>query len=1408
MTIIRTTNYDTANELLARINAELAQAARDNLMSGNVHAEEIYCGVLNIVLDCNLVNVNRARRNAPGIDLIDTERRLIVQVTSDWSSKKMSATLASPAIAAYAEEGYTLKFCYIGEQKDATKRRNPSNPHGIAFSAKDDVILTKDILREFVFRSVEDQERLIGLLKKEIGDGCLITDAFVRERLDTAISALGPRYTPEANVDTPDMEALLAFTGSTIFRRRFEAACDSLRSAIARFSEIEFEWHRERAAAQGAIESISPLAQALVDETAARGTAKWGKLVAGVARAASDCTTYPLCLLQSGKDVDGINRKYDDVRRRHNSLCSICNTYRADLLGGVWLLVTGEGGIGKSHLLADAACRALENGCIPILVLGSWFNGPCESLDRIPSLLGFTCSLDEFLDEFSRYSSVRGATGLLIIDALNEGNGRAFWKTSLDWLVDRVAARENLRLIVSVRSTYRRDVVPPSLEAQGPPEHECLGFRDAEALDIESYCEYYGIARPVAPLIGSEFSNPLHLRLLCEHLARRGGGDISAGVSLPPAIESYLWGINDGLSTSLGYDPSVNLVSRVVDAIIGSGELRYGGIGYELAVDIAAGVADYFVSNPGNMIRALVSVGLFNEYGGGDWRHLVFAYELVGNYATAMHVIRRAEKDAGVADVSRRRNALKVVLEDTNLMASRDSGVLAALSAIMPERWGVELFEVLPEGERDLLVCRAFVESLGWRRTVSATPQLEAFLRAGVFSHEETLGLFVDKSYQVGVREGNGLNALFLQSLLLPMKMSERDRFWSTKVASSASARALGIWTWNHAESLKLRAADLTARMLVLATGTLNPETRKNSIKALARLLMTQPRLAATLYADFRVVDDDYMFEGLLAVLYGAMVNAPNSDDEAWQGIAQLVCEDVFEAEETYPNAVVRDFARLIAEASRDERLMQAAQPPYWSKWYDVLPSNEEIDSVVEAVAQRYGEWSVEHLSTKSIVDSMTTEYGRGTGWYGDFGRYVFGHAVRPWENQFNEQDLSNAVVSGILQDWYCPEVHAAYDRAAMHETGGPIGSRERIGKKYQVIGLHRLIARLLDNHPPFKIENVHREGYEEALAAYSEHCSQMIKRGDFRSLGLESFDRKEWVIGKERVPYTAEALDSISMSLRWIDPTEVWKTGDLSEAPSWNPLCVDDELDEWVGRNDECNQLGELRTVECSIGRAYTLASRREWVHEVDGYRSRVACWLSAAYMISAADFEEVSQAYSAFNHAAYMGDHYGDVFLGELYEGYGYRADAALYESEKDEIELKICKTTYEHSSGEIGVDDECSTMFAPSQELVDCLGLHHVGAGIWQNPEGATVAINVSGNGEGSEGLLFNADVLDAYLDSTGLILCWDEYFEKETGQRLYRCWQFVRQDGSGYDTHIRERYCRETDIFNTRFETWAD
>ncbi|MBK5242047.1 SMEK domain-containing protein [Clostridium sp.] len=81
-------------ESLALLSKRVELLNAVNLYDINIIAEDFFAGLLNLIFDYKLKNVNVIEKNAPAIDLIDEENKISIQVTSDNSSTKIKHTIS------------------------------------------------------------------------------------------------------------------------------------------------------------------------------------------------------------------------------------------------------------------------------------------------------------------------------------------------------------------------------------------------------------------------------------------------------------------------------------------------------------------------------------------------------------------------------------------------------------------------------------------------------------------------------------------------------------------------------------------------------------------------------------------------------------------------------------------------------------------------------------------------------------------------------------------------------------------------------------------------------------------------------------------------------------------------------------------------------------------------------------------------------------------------------------------------------------------------------------------------------------------------------------------------------------------------------------------------------------------
>src|SRR5699024_7983268 len=220
----RDNNTNMFVNYLVRLNEYIKESGSLNLLSTHIHAENLYRDLLNYLFGLSLSNMNEEKQNATAIDLIDRKSKIIIQVSATCTKQKIESSLSKEIIVDYKKDGFHMKFLFIGHQNENIKNRKFLNPHNIDFNPKIDILLTKDLSSKFLNLDIDNQNSIIELLSKEldpinsVDNQFNLSDDFIDTQLSMSISSLGPRYTPDLNVETENMLAFEAITISESFQ--------------------------------------------------------------------------------------------------------------------------------------------------------------------------------------------------------------------------------------------------------------------------------------------------------------------------------------------------------------------------------------------------------------------------------------------------------------------------------------------------------------------------------------------------------------------------------------------------------------------------------------------------------------------------------------------------------------------------------------------------------------------------------------------------------------------------------------------------------------------------------------------------------------------------------------------------------------------------------------------------------------------------------------------------------------------------------------------------------------------------------------------------------------------------------------------------------------------------------------
>lgn len=89
----RTIYFDYIEEKLNILAVRIKERSKLNLLELNIHSENFFASLCNIIFALDLQNLNSSHQNIDGIDLIDYKNKVVVQVSSTCTAKKLKVRL-------------------------------------------------------------------------------------------------------------------------------------------------------------------------------------------------------------------------------------------------------------------------------------------------------------------------------------------------------------------------------------------------------------------------------------------------------------------------------------------------------------------------------------------------------------------------------------------------------------------------------------------------------------------------------------------------------------------------------------------------------------------------------------------------------------------------------------------------------------------------------------------------------------------------------------------------------------------------------------------------------------------------------------------------------------------------------------------------------------------------------------------------------------------------------------------------------------------------------------------------------------------------------------------------------------------------------------------------------------------
>lgn len=838
--------------------------------------------------------------------------------------------------------------------------------------------------------------------------------AWFTSRLDEALKAAGPRYTPEVHVDLPVAAEFETFGRTQHLVRQIKSKAPGIRDRLRSLAYVKLpladkelvEKHKELVSEVDEILSLhasfdvppigDPGFSKVIDqiEKAEGILAALEKNNARCEQAFQQRPQQPVPEQPQGSEA--VNR-YREYLSRLNDLSFLLDQAKEALVRGQalasrkLLLLKGDAGTGKTHLLCDIAKQRLSQGFPTVLLMGQRFKGANDPWSQALQQMDLaSLAADEFVGALEAAAQGANCRALFVIDAVNEGAGRLVWPDNLAAFMAQLDRSPWIGVVLSVRTSYEESIVPSELRTQAVHVRH-HGFADLEYNATKTFFQHYGLELPSTPLLNPEFSNPLFLKTLCSGLHAKGETRLPRGFhGITNTMELYLDAINHRLSSVLRYNPNSKLVKTALEGV--SLELLSTGKRW-LVLSKAEELVNVFL--PGrtdfdqSLYHGLVSEGLLVEdiprYGENAGQVSVYiAFDRFADYLTAKALLDKHLDIENPISCFSGDGALAFLSDEGQYVAP---GVLEALFVQVPERTGRELVEVAPKVGERWGVVGAFRKSVVWRSVAACTLTTKSIIEKLLEDPEgrvETLDVLLT----VATIPNHPLNALFLDERLRGDPMPTRDGWWTIALHKSWGRKEaldrLVDWsaTLPNTAPLDDDVLDLSSICLAWTFTSSNRFLRDHATQALSTMLSGRPNAVVRLIEKFWAVDDPYVLERVYAVAYAVACKSHSAVEVG--KIAEVIYEKVFSTGNPPVHILVRDYASgviqralyLGASSSIDQKLLR---PPYKSAWPEI-PSEEEIKPFLP-------NWSGEEAGKKEWARNRIGSSVMGD----DFARYILG---------------------------------------------------------------------------------------------------------------------------------------------------------------------------------------------------------------------------------------------------------------------------------------------------------------------------------------------------------------------------------------------------------------------------------
>lgn len=809
------------------------------------------------------------------------------------------------------------------------------------------------------------------------------------------------------------------------------------------------------------------------------------------------------------------------------------------------LIIKGEAGSGKTHLLTNEMNQLISNKHKALMLLGGDYLSDENIKYQIMKGLSLDYSFDDLLEILNTNGKLENSIIPIIIDAVNETAYRDLWNSFLPELYNKINDLSHVKLIVSIRSDYLDELKESLANKNNVYKLTHNGIFDGSFDSVKTFLNYYGIPFTPVEMFNNQMYNPLFLTLYCKTYEKENSEISDLNDRLLNVANKNLYKHMGSLMASLGYYKNINLVTPFVLELA---NLLSENKGRAISVEYVSKMKywDMYGITKIPFITCLQGEGIVYKYVFKDKEYIRFTYDQMNDYFCAKAFL--AQFDDKGTTLSH--------IENIDFHTSNINYFLY-ICELYARKYNQECIEVIDKIEDDTLkhdIFNEYVDSFQRRNTYGLSLyEFEIYCKKYSVCLENVWNLFISNA----LKQGNIFNADTLHKYLLSIKINKRDSLWTIHINELDSDSKLFSTIQYIVEGNQIVFKNnIQIELLLTLFGWIltssNRKLRDTVSKAMIEILKSNFIMTKLVLEKFQNVDDSYVLQRLYGIAWGACVKREKKDKNTYKSLAKYVYKTIFLAPQVYPDILLRDYARLIIERylfeSPDEDCFDITKitPPYTS-----IPIPTIVSEDYKNINLEKGEFL--------LVHSMRFE---NYGWYGDFGRYVFERALNSFE--INHDMVFKYSLSFILNNLgYSNTLFGEYDlnvdQNNMTRLNNP--KIERIGKKYQWIAMNHILARVADHNRKFDIYSLHKK-----FDKYTGPWDPFIRDFD-PSLNMSYFNCNELPNFNDIYIKQCEFSKEIEISLNCEDEKSEWlkKDSKFFQFEKTNLIIKDSKGIEWI---------------------------------------------------------------------------------------------------------------------------------------------------------------------------------------------------------------------------------------------------